>query len=330
MPRPSRTAPVLGGLALTVASAAVVFSATGVSIGDGGLRATAAPQPGGVLRLDGSKRFPPDAIPTVAKAGTTARLGRLTESRARSRCGATMVDLGTWCLDKNVRGTAVYAAAGRQCVAAGGYLPTAGELIGAAGRVRLSGRLDDHPSMALIDAAGHDRRELSADLFTTTTGAAAAGSPANPAPLSLQAVTVYDNRDRGGFAGGVSVARPERFRCAYVKRQAGPLAAQRVTVPTVTGRSARRISATVQTPVAGRLTVLATVTSRKRTIVVGRGTAVVRKAENRRLTVKPTPAARRHLRPGQSVRVRLQVSLRPKSGPPIERTTTQRVRFPRS
>lgn len=330
MPRSSRTAPVLGGLALVVASAAVVFSATGVSIGNGSLRATATPQPDRVLRLDRSKRFSPDAIPTVARARTTARLGRMTEGRARSRCSASTVNLGTWCLDKSARGTATYAAAGRQCEAVGGYLPTAAELIGAARRVRLSGRLDDHPSMAQIDPAGRDRRELSADLLTTTTGSAAAGSTANPAPSTLQAITVHDNRNQGGFAGGISVAQPERFRCAYVKRQAGPLAAQRVTVRTASGRSARRISATVRTPVKGRLTVLATVKSGKRTIVVGRGTAVVRKAGDRRVTIKPNDASRSRLRPGRRVRVTLRVSLRPASGPPIERTSTQRVRFPRS
>lgn len=330
MPRSSRTAPVLGGLALLCASAAVVFSAADVSVGDGSLRATAQPEPNRVLRLDGDKRFPADAIPTVAKARTTSRVGRLTQQRARATCGAQTVDLGTWCLDKAARGTATYAAAGRQCKALDGYLPTAAELIGAAPRVRLSGRLDDRSSSAQVDPAGRDLRELSADLFTTTTGSSAAGSYADPAPAGLQAVTVYDNGDRGGFAGGVAVATPERFRCAYIKRQAGPAAAQRVSLVAATGRSARRIQTTVRAPVAGRLTVVATVRSGRRTVVVGRGTSVVRRAGDHRLAVRPAATSRGRLRPGRTVRVSLRISLRPKSGPTIEATKSQRVRFPRS
>lgn len=330
MPRSSRTASVLGGLALVCASGAVVFSATDISVGNGGLRATKQPEPNRVLRLGADQRFPAEAIPTVAKADTTSQVGRLTEQRARSACSAQMVNLGTWCLDRSARGTATYAAASRQCEAVGGYLPTAAELIGAAPRARLSGRIDDHPSKAQIDPAGHDRRELSSDLFTTTTGSAAAGSHANPAPASLQAVTVYDNGNQGGFAGGVSVATPERFRCAYVKRQAGPAPVQRVSVSKTAGGKARRISATVKAPVAGKLTVLATVTSGRRTIVVGRGTVTVKKAGDRRVTIRPTAAARGRLRPGKTARVRLQTSLRPTSGPVLEVTKSQRIRFPRS
>lgn len=329
MPRSSRTAPVLGGLALLCASAAVVFSAADVSVGDGGLRATAQPEPNRVLRLDGDKRFPADAIPTVAKARATSRVGRLTEQRARASCGAQTVDLGTWCLDKAARGVAQYAAAGRQCKAIGGYLPTAAELIGAAPRVRLSGRLDDSASGAQIDPTGHDLRELSADLFTTTTGSSAAGSHADPAPAALQAVTVYDNGNRGGFAGGVSVATAERFRCAYVKRQAGPAPVQRVSLVAATGSSARRIQATVRTPVAGRLTVVATVRSGRHDVVVARGTSVVGKAGDRRLTLRPTSASRGRLKAGRSTRVQLRSSLRPKSGPLIESTKSLRVRFGR-
>ncbi len=43
--------------------------------------------------------------------------------------------------------------------------------------------------------------------------------PANPAPQSLQYVTVYDNRDKGGFAGAKPVSSPETFRCGFVKAQ---------------------------------------------------------------------------------------------------------------
>lgn len=330
MPSSPRTAPVLGGLALLCASAAVVFSVADAGVGDGGLRATREPEPNRVLRLGSDKRFPADAIPTVAKAERTSRVGRLTEKRARIACGPQAIDLRTWCLDKGARGTATYAAASRRCAAVGGYLPTAAELIGAAPRVRLSGRLDDHPSKAQIDPARRDLRELSADLFTTTTGAAAAGSATNPAPPSLQVVTVYDNGNRGGFAGGVSVAAPERFRCAYVKRQPGPERVRRVSLVAASGQSARRIRATVRAPVSGRLTVVASVGSGRRSVIVGRGTSVVRKAGDRRLTIRPSAAASGRLRAGRSARVRLRMTLRPRSGPTIETTTTKRVRFGRS
>ena len=74
--------------------------------------------------------------------------------------------------------------------------------------------------------------------MTTEAGSAAAGSegvsegatgnprlgqanpiplPANPLPESLQYVTVYDNGDKGGFAGSEPVSDPENFRCAFNK-----------------------------------------------------------------------------------------------------------------
>ena len=77
---------------------------------------------------------------------------------------------------------------------------------------------------------------MSGDLFTTTAGPEAAGSegvtagsrgntstgepdptpaPANPEPETLDYVTVYDNHNHGGFAGGAPVTKPESFRCAY-------------------------------------------------------------------------------------------------------------------
>ena len=85
-----------------------------------------------------------------------------------------------------------------------------------------------------------DRREMSSTLITTPAGSSAAGSqgvtegsrgdpkagepdpvplPANPCPQSLQYVTVYDNHDKGGFAGSKPVSAPETFRCAFIKAQ---------------------------------------------------------------------------------------------------------------
>ena len=46
--------------------------------------------------------------------------------------------------------------------------------------------------------------------------------PANPSPETLQYVTVYDNRNRGGFAGAKPVGQPENFRCAFDKEQGPP------------------------------------------------------------------------------------------------------------
>ena len=43
--------------------------------------------------------------------------------------------------------------------------------------------------------------------------------PANPRPESLQYVTVYDNHNRGGFAGAKPVGAPETFRCGFDKAQ---------------------------------------------------------------------------------------------------------------
>ncbi len=81
---------------------------------------------------------------------------------------------------------------------------------------------------------------MSATLVTVTAGSSAAGSqgvtegsrgdpeqgepdpvplPANPSPETLQYVTVYDNRDKGGFAGSKPVGQPELFRCAFDKKQ---------------------------------------------------------------------------------------------------------------
>src|ERR1035438_10021570 len=83
-----------------------------------------------------------------------------------------------------------------------------------------------------------DEREMSSTLVTTEAGSAAAGSEgvsegatgnprlgqpspvplaANPEPGSLQYVTVYDNGNKGGFAGSEPVKEPENFRCAFNK-----------------------------------------------------------------------------------------------------------------
>jgi uncharacterized protein (UPF0333 family) len=218
--RPS-LALVLGVLALLIAAVAVAFVATGTSVAGSKVSATTKPKPRKVLRLDAKKRFPAAAIPTVDRAKIALRIGRLRAQNAVLGCPSGAVDLGTWCMDRGVRGVASYGLASRLCVREGGRLPTAGQLVGAAAKLRLSSRADDRPWKALVDPSGRHLRELSSTVVTTTTGSAAAGSFKNAAPTTLQYVTVFDNGDAGGFAGGVAVGTPERFRCAYRKRQPG-------------------------------------------------------------------------------------------------------------
>lgn len=87
-----------------------------------------------------------------------------------------------------------------------------------------------------------DKREMSGDLTTTAAGSRSAGSegvtvgskgngnlgepdpvpmPADPLPETLNYVTVYDNHNLGGFAGGEPVGKAEAFRCAYAKGSQG-------------------------------------------------------------------------------------------------------------
>ncbi len=110
--------------------------------------------------------------------------------------------------------------------------------------MKLASTIDDVPvsSSPDVDASDglKDRREMSATLVTTQAGSSASGSqgvsegsrgdpkagepdpvplPANPSPQSLQYVTVYDNHDKGGFAGSKPVSSPETFRCGFNKAQ---------------------------------------------------------------------------------------------------------------
>jgi hypothetical protein len=162
-----------------------------------------------------------------------------------SPCPDLTVDVGTYCLSSSLQtvagqSTADYFTAARMCASQGGYLPSAEQLIGAADRVRLAGRLDDDPNVATIDTDPSDGltdwREMSSTLVTTRSGSDAAGtlgvsvgakgdpakgepdpspSPADSAPASLQYVTVIANGGKGGFAGSEPVSTPERFRCAF-------------------------------------------------------------------------------------------------------------------
>jgi hypothetical protein len=191
-------------------------------------------------------KFPASAIPTVRNA--THVSGKTAEQLAGT-CPPATVDLGSWCLDtapyplaKADVGKNDYIFATKACVAEGGWLPTAAQLLGAADRVKLESTIHDSQLTATVNLDPSrglkDEREMSSTLVTTEAGSAAAGSegvsegatgnprqggpspvnlPANPEPESLQYVTVYDNNNQGGFAGSQAVHEPQNFRCAFNK-----------------------------------------------------------------------------------------------------------------
>jgi hypothetical protein len=154
-----------------------------------------------------------------------------------------------------------YFWASQTCVEHGGYLPTAAQLIGAAKRVVLESTITDSPLTATIDedpSTGlKDQREMSATLITTAAGSDAAGSegvsvgstgnprtgepnpvpePADPAPATLQYVTVYSNGTKGGFAGAT------RCREIYsqTKKEAEPARVRGVPAARTHNRSTLR------------------------------------------------------------------------------------------
>jgi hypothetical protein len=240
--------------AMVIAVIALILSTTGLADAArhavvsafAGHPVSTKPYPGGVLLLGRNKKFTPAAIPTVRNA---SRVGGKTAEELAGTCPPQTVDLGSWCLDTapypltNAQlGKNNYLFATKACVAEGGWLPSAGQLIGAADRVKLESTIHDSqltatvpldPSRGLLD-----QREMSSTLITTEAGSAAAGSegvsegstgnprqgqanpaplPANPLPESLQYVTVYSNGQKGGFAGSEPVSAPENFRCAFNK-----------------------------------------------------------------------------------------------------------------
>jgi hypothetical protein len=208
--------------------------------------ASAVPRPHRLLLLGRNSKFPASAIPTVANSRLVG--GRSVHALTPS-CPSDTVDFVSWCLDENIyqvppssAGNNNYFWATQACARRGGYLPSAAQLIGAAARDSLESVLTDNPKTAIVDTEPSDglkdQREMSATLVTTSAGSSAAGSegvsvgatgdprtgqpnptpqPANPDPDTLQYVTVYDNGNRGGFAGSEPVSNAENFRCAYNK-----------------------------------------------------------------------------------------------------------------
>jgi hypothetical protein len=240
--------------AIVLSLIALVFSTTGLA--DAARHAVASaiaghpvstkPHAGGVLLLGKNRKFPAAAIPTVKNA---TRVGGKTAEQLAGTCPPATVDLGTWCLEtapypvSNAdAGKNNYIYASKACVAEGGWLPTAAQLLGAASRVKLESTIHDSQLTATIpldpSRGLKDQREMSSTLVTTEAGSVAAGFegvsegstgnprqgqanptplPANPLPESLQYVTVYSNGTKGGFAGSEPVSSPENFRCAFNK-----------------------------------------------------------------------------------------------------------------
>lgn len=248
----SRPTTLAAWCGVLLALVAVVLSTTGDSDAARGYPGPSVkPHKFGILRLDKKAKFPASAIPKVRAARNADRVGGRRARALLDRCSPETVDLGTVCLmaspyplTRDEVGKNDYFFATQACAELGGYLPTAAQLIGAAPRVKLAGRADDNEVTASTDVDAtdglKDRREMSATLTTTASGARAAGSqgvsdvsrgdpragepdpaplPANPSPETLQYVTVYDNQDRGGFAGSKPVGQPELFRCAFNKAQ---------------------------------------------------------------------------------------------------------------
>lgn len=236
--------------ALILSLVAVVGSTTGLATAaKKALVPSTKPKAYGVLLLNKKRKFPASAIPTVARAKKADALSDKAAAALTGSCSPEAVDLGTWCLlaspypvTNEEIGKNNYFWASQKCVELGGYLPTAAQLIGAAARVKLASTIDDDQLSASIDLDASDglgdRREMSATLVTTAAGSTAAGSqgvsdgslgdpkqgqpnptplPANPQPQTLQYVTVYDNKDAGGFAGSKPVSQPENFRCGFDK-----------------------------------------------------------------------------------------------------------------
>ncbi|MBS1892639.1 MAG: hypothetical protein JST59_15190 [Actinobacteria bacterium] len=247
VPRPDPVPRLLSAAALLVAVVALVFSMSGLSAGQGA---------GKVVTLDKKGKIPARYIPTVPTAENAQKLAGAPKGKFTAACPVSgAIDLGSWCLEGSTfkvppseAGQNDYVYAAQKCVQEGGWLPSAAQLIGAAPEAALKSTLNDDPGTSgaseFPEAAQgiKDEREMTSDLFTTAPGLRAAGSegvsagskgvgnigepnpvpvPAEPLPETLAYVTVFDNHNMGGFAGGAPVGKPENFRCAYAKGYQG-------------------------------------------------------------------------------------------------------------
>lgn len=246
--------------AMVIALIALLFSTTGaadaarhaIQAAIDGHPVSAQPHAGGILLLGHNRKFPASAIPTVNNA---THLGGKTPTELEGTCPPDTVDIGTYCMEtapypltKEDLGKNDFIFASKTCQQAGGWLPSASELVGAAERVKLESTIHDSRLTATINLDPtrglKDEREMSSTLVTTEAGSAAAGFegvsegatgnprqgqanpvpvPANPLPQTLQYVTVYSNGTKGGFAGSEPVSQAENFRCGFNKGPARAL-----------------------------------------------------------------------------------------------------------
>ncbi len=241
---------LLSSAALLVALVALVFSMGGLAPAKKGAAG------GKVVYLGKNGKIPAKYLPIVKTARSAKKLGGATREKLSVNCPIpNAIDLGTWCLESGPypippkdTGKNDYLYATQACVKVGGWLPSAAQLIGAAPRAKLQSTIDDSiltsGAEEFPDAKNgiRDKREMSGDLTTTASGSRSAGSqgvtvgskgngnlgepdpvpmPADPLPETLNYVTVYDNHNIGGFAGGAPVGKAETFRCAYAKGSQG-------------------------------------------------------------------------------------------------------------
>lgn len=252
--RPDPVPRVLSAAALLVAIVALVFSMNGMAPA---AKSPAAGHPAAEKKHKQAERKRQQAekkkmrVEKKKEVALNKKIGKLAAACPVS--GA--IDLGSWCLEGSTfkvptseAGQNNYFYASQKCVAEGGWLPTAAQLIGAAPVAALKSTINDNPGTSgaseFPEAANgiKDEREMTSDLFTTGAGSRAAGSegvtagskgvgnlgepspvpvPAEPSPETLDYVTVYDNHNMGGFAGGEPVGKAENFRCAYAKGYQG-------------------------------------------------------------------------------------------------------------
>lgn len=249
-PRPDPIPRLLSAAALLVAIVALVFSMSGLSSGQSKGKHPAQKQVASVVRLNKKGKIPARYIPTVAMAKNSQKLSGASKGKLTAACPVSGgIDLGSWCLEgttfkvpQSDVGQNDYVYAAQKCVKEGGWLPSAAQLIGAAPEAALKSTIGDDPGTSgasefpEASAGIKDEREMTGDLFTTSAGLRAAGSEgvsagskgtgnvgepnpvpvaAEPLPETLAYVTVFDNHNLGGFAGGEPVGKAENFRCAY-------------------------------------------------------------------------------------------------------------------
>jgi hypothetical protein len=239
---------LLSAAALLVSIAALIFSMNGTAPAE---RTAAAPSQAARAKRMAAQHKAEVKLNKKAEAKLNKKLAGL-----KANCPISgAINMGTWCLESSTykvppaeAGKNNYLYATQKCVAEGGWLPTAAQLIGAAPVAALKSTLNDDPGTSGASEFPEakngikDEREMTADLFTTGAGSRAAGSegvsigatgvgntgepnpvpvPAEPLPETLDYVTVYDNHNVGGFAGGEPVGKAENFRCAYAKGYQG-------------------------------------------------------------------------------------------------------------